>query len=165
MSRVMIISDLHFGHKGVERFRPRFKDEKEHSDFICDNWNDNIMKRDVVYVLGDAAFSEEGLARIASLPGMKKYLVRGNHDKLSTRQYMEVFDEIYGIICLKGVWLSHAPIHPDELWNRPNMHGHVHKNTIPDNRYYNACLENNEFKPFDFYPVRGKLLENMKCYL
>ena len=43
--------------------------------------------------------------------------------------------------------MSHAPIHPNELRGRFNLHGHVHQNSITlpdgslDDRYINCCVE------------------------
>lgn len=39
-------------------------------------------------------------------------------------------------------WMSHSPIHPIELRNKPNIHGHVHDNTLSDNRYVNVSVDN-----------------------
>jgi len=97
-------------------------------------------------VLGDAAFSEEAIDWVGSLKGTK-YLIRGNHDDMPTTSYLRVFKEVYGLFKYKGLWLSHAPIHPDELRGKPNCHGHVHYKSIQldgadDGRYLNCCVEN-----------------------
>jgi len=156
MSKVYVIGDLHFGHRQVTRFRKEFESDTHHEEHIMDNWNDLITKRDIVYVMGDAAFDMVGLAKIGKLPGIK-YLVRGNHDKLTAAEYLYVFDDVYGIIAHKGIWLSHAPIHVQELWGRPNIHGHVHFNTIPDDWYFNVSAENIGYTPKDFYEIRATL--------
>jgi calcineurin-like phosphoesterase family protein len=91
-----------------------------------DKWNDTIRKRDVVYVMGDAAFTQEGLSSIGTLSG-RKILIRGNHDMLPTEDYLSVFSEIYGAFMYKGLWLTHIPIHPQELFGRTNVHGHCHR--------------------------------------
>ena len=85
------------------------------------------------------------------MPG-RKHLILGNHDldrpHRGMLQLMRVFgDRIYSLHKYKGFWLSHAPIHPSELRGKRNIHGHVHSNTLDDNRYYNACLENTDYKP------------------
>jgi calcineurin-like phosphoesterase family protein len=61
---------------------------------------------------------------------------------------------VAGIIKYKGFWLSHAPIHPEELRGKPNIHGHVHTNTLNDSRYFNASLENIGYKPVSIEEVR-----------
>ena len=96
--------------------------------------------------MGDAAFSEEAIDWITALSGEKR-LVRGTHDDLPTTSYLRAFSEIYGLYKYKGMWLSHAPIHPDELRGKPSVHGHCHYANIQldgkdDPRYLNCCVEN-----------------------
>ena len=101
--------------------------------------------------MGDAAFSDNGLDIISQLPG-HKILIKGNHDDLvSTKPQADVFSEIHGVLKYKKMWLSHAPIHPDELRGKPNVHAHVHTATIMkktwyggtkvDPRYLNTCVD------------------------
>jgi calcineurin-like phosphoesterase family protein len=94
------------------------------------------------------------LIQFSELPG-KKILIRGNHDTLPTLAYLHYFDEVYGLLKYKEFWLSHAPIHPDELRNKINLHGHVHYATIPDKRYFNCCPEN-------LYPSFGSYLISLE---
>lgn len=151
---VLFCSDLHFGHKNIHRFRPFVESEADNRKYVLDCWKDLVTKRDDVYVLGDAAFTMEALESFKGLPG-RKFLVRGNHDMCDTAAYLKVFDEVYGLLKYKEFWLSHAPIHPDELRGKVNLHGHVHYESIRkpfhpyfdveqklDNRYFNCCVEN-----------------------
>lgn len=41
----------------------------------------------------------------------------------------------------KKFWLSHCPLHPEELRGRLNIHGHVHTNSVRDQRYINVSFE------------------------
>lgn len=157
MSNVFFIGDTHFGHKGIQRFRGM--SEEENRNLIKTNWNNKVTKRDTVYVMGDAVFKKEFLADIAELNGTK-HLVRGNHDYLSTEEYLTVFKNVYGIIKYKNFWLSHCPIHPEELRGKGNIHGHVHYNTIQqhlfrsdfeyDTRYFNTSCEMLNYTPISF---------------
>lgn len=152
MSNVWFIGDIHAGHKNIQKFRGSCTSEEDNRKQIEEAWKERVKKRDLVWVLGDAAFTEEGLDWIGSLSGLK-YLVRGNHDCLSTRRYLDVFEEVYGIVRYKKYWLTHAPIHPDELRGKVNLHGHVHYatikvgsptqplNSIVDTRYLNCSVE------------------------
>lgn len=164
-----VISDLHFGHRGITKYRP-FESEQAHREHIVAAWNDTIKKDgDRIFVLGDAAFTWDGLESMRVLRG-RKFLVRGNHDTLPTNAYLAVFEEVYGIIAYKNTWLSHAPIHPHELRGRVNVHGHVHNETVTrpgivppegdealskvgwvqDPRYFNACPEAIGYAPVLF---------------
>ena len=138
---IWFCSDLHFGHRHIEKFRKHVSSEEDNRTKIKDDWNTHVTKRDIVYVLGDACFTRETLEDFKELPG-KKYLIRGNHDVLDTSTYLKVFESVYGLYKYKGFWLSHAPIHPNELRGKINLHGHVHYATIDDPRYFNCCVEN-----------------------
>ena len=94
-----------------------------------------------MYVLGDAAFTMDTVTEFAKLPGLK-VLVRGNHDTLDTQVYLKYFKSVEGLIKYKEFWLSHAPIHPEELRGKINLHGHVHYKSVQDSRYTNLCVEN-----------------------
>jgi calcineurin-like phosphoesterase family protein len=105
------------------------------------DWHNLVGKRDTVYVLGDACFTMDTIDHFSTLLG-KKFLIRGNHDQLNTSVYLKHFEEVYGLLKYKEFWLSHAPIHPEELRGKINLHGHVHYATLEDNRYFNCCVEN-----------------------
>lgn len=142
MSNVWFCSDLHLGHKNIGKFRaPLVNSTEENNTRIINDWKTVVTKRDTVYVLGDFCFDKE-LYDTLDLPGEAKYLIRGNHDRFQTSAYLKFFNEIEGIIKYKGFWLSHCPIHPDELRGKPNLHGHVHFSTVHDDRYFNCCPEN-----------------------
>ena len=155
MSNIWFCSDLHFGHKNIPKFRGGVESEEDNRNQIIRDWNRLVTKRDDVYVLGDAAFTMDTVKCFADLPGARKYLIRGNHDQLDTSVYLKYFTQFYGLFKYKEFWLSHAPIHPDELRGKVNLHGHVHYQTITrnvedrgdwstvvDNRYFNCCVEN-----------------------
>ena len=166
MSNVFFIGDLHFGHQGITNFRKQFPNEQVHTKFLMDTWNDTISKRDVVFVMGDAAFTEAGLRQVGSLKGTK-VLIRGNHDLLPTESYLSVFKEVYGALSYKGLWLTHIPIHESELYGRTNVHGHCHRGgpsgvyTCPSTirghhigakaTYFNTCAEH---LPTPYKPIR-----------
>ena len=156
-----MFSDLHFGHTKIMDFSP-----DRHGDTYIENmhitismWNGRVSKNDTVYVLGDVAFSREGLEACRELNG-NKLLARGNHDMYMTKEYLDIFGEVYGIRTYKGFWISHAPVHPDELRGRRNIHGHVHMNSIRnhygeiDDRYVNVCVENTDGAPVLFDDIK-----------
>lgn len=170
MSRVWFISDLHFGHKGITNFQCPEDEEGwrvgddyiENMYAIADNWRQSVGKRDWVWVLGDCAFNDEGVELLRSLPGFKK-LVRGNHDNfLSTREWLTIFETVEGITRYKGYWLTHAPIHPAELRDKRNIHGHTHYYKMKhegdglwDRRYVNVCCEQIENTPILFEDIKN----------
>lgn len=150
MSKKWVISDLHLGHKNILKYSGALRGgttPEEHDEWIRHQWNSVVKKSDQVWLLGDAAMNGEALKQIGKLKG-QKILVRGNHDVQSTQHYLDYFQNVCGILSYKGTfWMSHAPVHPQELRGRYNLHGHVHQNSIlgcdgkPDPRYINCCVE------------------------
>lgn len=164
MSNLFTIADLHFGHRNICKYRVEFESPNHHNQRICDLWQSVIKKNDTVYVLGDAAFDEEGVQLIRGLKG-RKILIAGNHDYLPTEVYLRAFEEVKGFTRKKRLWLSHAPIHPQELRGRFNIHGHVHQNTLPDTRYFNACCEEVNYTPQPLDKIYKLLIERNPDYV
>lgn len=162
MANVWFGSDFHFGHKRIAEFRQGpWTTELEHRNWIINECNKVVTKRDRLYVLGDAAFTMDSIQGFDRIKCFDKILIRGNHDLLNTTTYLKHFKEVYGLLKYKDMWLSHAPIHPAELRGKVNMHGHVHYASIMeetinidlleervetttelDKRYFNCCVEN-----------------------
>ncbi len=138
------ISDLHFGHKNILNFAPNFRKGptyQDHDEWLIQNWNSVVSKRDLVWVLGDVAMDLACLSYMDRLKGSKR-LVLGNHDYPNMAQYNPYFTEIWGMARYKEFWLTHCPIHPAEFRKKKyNIHGHVHQNSINDPRYINVCVE------------------------
>lgn len=148
MSNIFFIGDLHIDHKNILEFSPMRggTNIKEHNEWIIKQWNSVVKKNDMVWVLGDVSFSNDGLKLIDRMRGYKR-LVRGNHDKQNTGTYLKYFNNVFGIVKEHGYWISHAPVHPQELRGKRNIHGHVHHNHIltsdgqRDLRYVNVSVE------------------------
>lgn len=147
---VYFIGCPHVGHRNIAKYRPFVKDADDNTRQFLEQWTKQIKKNDVVYVMGDAAFNYESLALFSNLAG-RKILIKGNHDDLvNTRDQLEVFEEVYSMLKYKGMWLTHCPMHPDELRGKINIHAHVHEQTVmkgwgpwrkPDPRYVNTCVD------------------------
>jgi calcineurin-like phosphoesterase family protein len=166
MSQVYFISDLHLGHRNIHKFRKTaykrrygfgeflvFESEEEHQEALIEAWNETIRKRDTVYILGDVAFNEKGLEAFKRLQGHKR-IILGNHD-IDGKALAPYCDSIGGFQRYKReFWLSHAPIHPDELRGKYNIHGHVHDQTLQDSRYFNVCPENIGMSPIPFETIK-----------
>lgn len=172
MSNVYVISDLHLGHKRILEFSGQWR-----------NWADSVLehdhilierirsvcknKRDILYILGDVAMDVDKLEMLDEIPA-QKILVRGNHDVYPDDVYRKYFTKILGFVRYKNMWLSHCPIHPDELRGKICVHGHVHSNSIRnkytlelDNRYINACVENCEGYPINFAEIRDNTFKGV----
>jgi calcineurin-like phosphoesterase family protein len=154
MSRVFVTSDWHLGHRNIPKYRPQITTVEENTELIIDNYLSIVGKRDVVYFLGDISFTQQGLYLLKTLPG-RKILILGNHctEHLPIQSYVDTFDKVHGIYSKYGTWFTHAPIHPSELRGKFNIHGHTHIINVDDPKYFNACVDNTDFKPVDVKAV------------
>jgi calcineurin-like phosphoesterase family protein len=159
MATVYLTSDLHLGHKNISKFRG-LSSEEENYEILKEKWHRVVTKRDTVILLGDVCFTEERLKDFSSWTAEQKILVAGNHDldKLSMKTLVNYYDKVYSLLKYKGMWLSHAPIHPDELRGRVNVHGHCHYHEVDDQRYLNVCVEHTEMQPVNIELVRQVFL-------
>lgn len=155
MANVYFISDLHLGHKNAVKWRTQYMNEQDMYQDLFTKWHATVTKRDIVYVLGDCVLSEDRIEDFKTWRG-RKILICGNHDRdrLSMKQQLEMFDDVYGLLSYKEFWLSHAPIHSDELRGKFNIHGHTHSHNIDDFRYLNVSVEQFDGKPIELVAVR-----------
>lgn len=136
MSQTFFIGDTHFGHRNILRFdavRPHrpFDSIEEHDEELVRRWNSAVSKGDVVWHLGDFAFSSKSIAIAGRLNGMKR-LVLGNHDHYPTAEYLKHFHKVYGAATLPGdILLTHIPVHTEQLSRfKFNIHGHLHTSRV-----------------------------------
>lgn len=161
MSGVYFLSDLHLGHKAICKYRTCFMTAEENHQVIKQRYHSVVNKRSKVFFLGDVAFTKEALYDVKTWEGESKILILGNHDNdfHKTKELTEVFDEVYSLRKYKEFWLSHAPIHQDELRGKVNIHGHTHNHVIDDKRYVNVCMEQIDYTPISLDGIR-QIMEN-----
>jgi len=161
------ISDLHLGHKNILKFSPQRggSNMEEHSEWLVQQWNSVVRKKDLVWVLGDVCFDEEHFGYLHEMNGDKN-LILGNHDEFHVRDYCRAFKKIAGLRKKYKMWMSHAPIHPSHLRGMPNIHGHLHDNVVEvkapndefapykDDRYLNVSVEQLNGVPINLEEVR-----------
>jgi calcineurin-like phosphoesterase family protein len=149
--KLWLMSDLHIGHNNILKYREGFSSVEEHHNTIYENLATSVGKRDTVYLLGDVAFTKEWLKKIKDIRCGRKVLICGNHDQMhgiKMRDLVEVYDEVFSLASHRNVWLSHCPMHSDEIRNRFGcFHGHTHQHKINDPRYINLCVEHTDYKP------------------
>lgn len=166
MATNYFISDLHLGHKRILDFAGKYRDfgdtVDEHDYTLISRIASVARKKtDILYILGDVAMYEEKLTLLDQLQ-CRKVLIRGNHDNFKDHIYHKYFERIEGLCKFKRrLWLSHAPIHPDELRGCINIHGHVHYKSIMNNenkkfdvRYVNVCVENCNGYPIAYEDIK-----------
>jgi calcineurin-like phosphoesterase family protein len=170
MPSVFLVSDTHFGHKGVCHFtrtdgvtklRP-FDTPEEMDEFMVEAWNKKVRPTDKVYHLGDVVINRRALKIMSRLNG-DKVLIRGNHDIFRDDEYRAYFRELRAYHVMNGMILSHIPIHEESLGRfGVNIHGHTHANRVMkdgvvDLRYHCVCVEQTDFAPILFEEVIARI--------
>ena len=169
MSKVYFISDLHLGHRNILKYRPEFSSIEDHDNTIFENIMSVGNKRNVLWILGDIAFERGENDKYYNM--LKKIsesfdslnVVIGNHD--SDNNYRQqllldlwkdgVYSKVYSLVGYKDSWLTHCPIHPEEIRNKSMViHGHTHNHNINDNRYFNVCCEQVGYTPINFQEIK-----------
>lgn len=151
-------ADLHLTHKQIHHYRG-FDSTQAHDDFVEKRWLETITKKakspcvekqDTIYILGDVSFSREGWERLDSWPGHKT-IILGNHcteyEHAKFISGLKTVKAVHGMVKYKTAWLTHAPLHPEHLRGKRNIHGHLHSHKVKDKRYLNVSLENTNMAP------------------
>ena len=181
MGCVWLMSDIHFGHRAICKYRKDFQTREEHDETVFNNIVNTVRKKDILWLLGDCCFDEASYEKIAEISKAVSQLnyIPGNHDTdNSVRLEMYKKMVIDGLLHKTGsmfklneLWLTHAPIHPDELRGKVNVHGHTHNVEMMreivsyenfvwvenDPRYYNVCVEHTDYKPIKLQTIRENL--------
>ena len=166
MSNVFLVSDIHFGHKGVCQFlnengtklRP-WNDPDEMDEEMVKRWNSVVRPKDKVYHLGDVVINRRSLVTLERLNG-DKVLIKGNHDIFKLSDYTKYFRDIRGYHVMNNYILSHVPVHPYSKGRfKGNIHGHLHSRILDDSWYHCVSVEHTDFKPIAFEEVM-KRIEN-----
>lgn len=144
-----------------------FQKSERHDDYMLDMCLSGAGKRNTLYILGDMLFSSNSYWRVSEICRAYQdvHLILGNHDTEGERG--ELIKELWADDKLSSVqslvkykrraWLSHAPIHTDELRGLVNIHGHTHYHTINDKRYICVCPEQNNYQLFDLDTIKKRV--------
>lgn len=168
MSNVWFTSDWHLGHTNLHEYQVRgdgyVTDVDKNYEWLEANWKAG-WKRDHVYFLGDMIFEDRAIDFLDSLPAAKKVLILGNHDyERFTPDYeklFKTFDEVKGMRSYKNTWLTHCPIHQEEMRRKfVNIHGHLHDPSASPEitanpRYFNVNVD-------CIYPKYGQTMLNFQ---
>ena len=104
---IFFTSDCHFGHKKILTMgngRP-FETMEDMESKLIENWNKKILSNDdIVYVLGDMFwnYNSKKIKEILSQLNGKKYLILGNHDRLTPNEKSDCWEEIKEKIRIKN---------------------------------------------------------------
>ena len=174
---IYFTSDTHFFHKQVINFDNRpFKDLEEMQETMIQLWNNTVSKNDIVYHLGDFAFSSPAKWKpiVKRLNGSIN-LIRGNHDiqNVATLRRLVIdgeplFNDVgdieyltlggiplilchYGYEDYDGRYSSRSPMDCGN-WL---LHGHTHRPSEPDKRMINVGCMNWNYTPVSWVEIAG----------
>lgn len=164
LSNIWFTSDLHLGHSGAAHHRG-FNDVVEHDWTIITNLRSVVGKKDKLFILGDVCWNDHSLKLLEEIPGIKELII-GNHDTLQTKKYLKYFTKVHGFRGYREYWLSHCPIHPQEIFRtKGNIHGHIHNGAATTNigyPYFNVNVDCNNMCPVNmdtidhFFKTKGE---------
>ena len=146
--KTWITSDLHFGHERIKIFCPktreRFKDVTHMNETMISEWNAFVQPEDLVYILGDVAFTSTADAiKILKRLNGDKILIEGNHDRkhLKDIHFRNCFKEVHKYLDINyngtKVVMSHYPFLEWDQMYRGSVHfyGHLHGGTTGMEKY------------------------------
>ena len=177
MSKVYHIGDLHLGHRNIMKYRKGFNQgttSEQHDEIVVDILCSSLSRRDTLFLHGDIFFTEHVVDKYSETilnSCQNVHLVMGNHDleRVSVQDKIRCMSKliscgynIHGIAKRNMFWLTHAPVHCDELRGKFNIHGHVHNMTIDDYRYVNVSWDNCYMgKPIDQLLIKSAVDSKM----
>lgn len=171
MRDIYVISDTHFNQARIlefenskgEKTRPEFSNVQEMNERMIENWNRVVKPGDIVYHLGDVYFGDAMQAdKILSRLNGRKRLIVGNHDDVKDKGILiKHFQKIsmWRMFKEHKVVLTHTPIYlgADETRKYDfNIHGHIHRNRIQDDRYFNVSVEMINYTPQPLHKICEK---------
>ena len=135
MGKIFVTADLHFDDPDIILYENRpFVDEFDMNNELIRRWNYTVCEDDTVYILGDFVITDPPDSNIAFLNedfcrlNGKKILIRGNHDCLKDKCYLDIMKKVYDhpIIINDFIILSHKPMYLNKNMPYINIFGHVH---------------------------------------
>lgn len=168
MIDIWFISDTHFWHTNCwSKFKKEdgtplrnFTSTVEMNEHMIEKWNGVVKPRDHIWHLGDVTMRYDGsFNNIMSRLNGHKRLTVGNHDKMQNPNLFRWFEkvEIWRGFKEYNFTASHFPLRLENLRDGDYcVHGHVHANTLDDERYINVSVEAIDYTPVHIDTIREK---------
>lgn len=154
---IHFISDTHWGHTNIIKYSNRpFTSVEEMNEALVKNWNERVQQDDIVYHLGDFAFSQyDALKRTARRLNGTKHLILGNHDKAIIQHREELlssktFASIQNYLELKYASEMFVLFHYGQrVWNKSHhgsihLYGHSHGSLPPFGKSVDVGVDSKE---------------------
>ena len=163
MSQVRMIGCLHLGHHWMALHRG-FSNSQEHDEYLIQEWNKVVHKKDLTYILGDITMNTNKHYHLLDKLNGRKIVVLGNHDNpKDVKELLKYVESVAGMIDYKGFIITHCPIHPNEMsFCRGNIHAHIHHNNKLDivtvrDRY--GDIKGSTIEPINYYNVDAHVID------
>lgn len=165
--KIWITSDTHFFHKNIIEYCNRpFQSVEEMNDRMIQNWNEKISNEDVVFHCGDFGFGNfDTIKNIFVRLNGNKNLIKGNHDRLKNREYMDIGFKLYNKDITFPfeefkIRLSHYPTETSEDNFLLNLRGHSHGNGLNKRNEIDIGVDTNCFYPYNLSELIEKYKKN-----
>lgn len=154
---IYFTADEHYGHSNIIKYCNRpFTTVKEMDETLIKNHNQLVRDSDLVYHLGDFAWSRENEfvwdTYIDKLNGAH-FFIQGSHD----RWLHDGVDQIYELK-VEGqiIILCHYAMRvwPRSHYNSWQLYGHSHGKLKSIGKSYDVGVDNNGFKPVSFEQLK-----------
>jgi len=175
---IFFTSDTHFGHKKIIDYCKRpFGSVEEMDNALIENWNSCVSEGDIVYHLGDFAWSGREVEYLEQLNG-EIWLVPGNHDPYPSVAYeakmaywsddlrlkVSLLPRIHKMKIQKQlIILCHYPmlIWDESHYGSWHLYGHLH-GTLPQSlnlKSMDVGVDSNNYTPVSFERVSEVMAE------
>lgn len=173
--RTLFTADSHWSHAAVLGarlgLRRPFATIEEHDKALIGRWNAVVRPGDIVWHLGDFCHrcAELRAREIFGRLNGRKFLVRGNHDRIGARLAWDgpVADVAHVQVpmpdgTMQGVWCSH---HSHRVWPRMHrgdihLYGHSHGTLQGTAASTDVGVDCFDFRPVALEEIRARLAEN-----
>lgn len=151
MIKRFFTSDQHFGDHRFNLFYRPFNSVEEQNETLIKKWNEVVSPGDIVYHLGDFAFTDDALSIAKKLNG-EIHLIKGNYDDPRPKELLEEYfssvNEHMTCVLKNGeqLYLNHYPMNADEKLF--NIVGHIHSLWKVQRNMINVSCD-----AWHFYPV------------
>ena len=153
-------ADCHLDYDNIRISCNRpFNNITDMNNTIVKNWNDNVSKKDTVYILGDFAWHNTG--KWLNILKGRKILIKGNHDR---KRDLEYFDEVCLLKDIKIDKIKLTLCHYAMMsWNCSchgawHLFGHSHGNLKHDGLAMDVGMDCNNFTPVNWNMIKAKIM-------
>lgn len=168
---IFFTADLHFGHNSILKLCNRpFQTIEEMDNKLIENWNSVIPAVGTVFIMGDMFHNEDNLPyylQIMRKLNGQKYLIAGNHDYFSKKQYLDM-----GFIQVENyaeAWFGkhfivmfHYPIAEWKRYFKGSWHlfGHAHGNfKVQENlKMLDVGVDSHNYLPWSWQEIQDYFL-------